>query len=53
MILLFFLISTAFVHTNAKHGIPLSRYAVFFKNRLLEYDPNATAVLLLQVLFEK
>jgi len=25
----FFLTSTAFVNTNVKYGIPLSRYAVF------------------------
>jgi len=28
----FFLTSTAFVPTNAKYGIPLSRYTVFFEN---------------------
>ena len=27
-----FLTSTAFVPTNAKYGIPLSRYTVFFEN---------------------
>ena len=27
-----FLTSTAFVDTNAKYGIPLSRYTVFFEN---------------------
>ena len=31
-----FLTSTAFVSTNAKYGIPLSRYAVFLKNCPLE-----------------
>ena len=30
----FFLTSTAFVDTNAKHGIPISRYAVFLKTVL-------------------
>ena len=34
-----FLTSTAFVDTNAKYGIPLSRYAVFFKNCPLGYTP--------------
>ena len=29
-----FLTSTAFVGTNAKYGIPLSRYAVFLKTVL-------------------
>ena len=29
-----FLTSTAFVSTNAKYDIPLSRYAVFFKTVL-------------------
>ena len=28
----FFLTSTAFVPTNAKYDIPLSRYTVFFEN---------------------
>jgi len=28
----FFLTSTAFVPTNAKYGIPISRYSVFFEN---------------------
>ncbi len=28
----FFLTSTAFVPTNAKYGIPLSRYTLFFEN---------------------
>ena len=32
----FFLTSTAFVPTNAKYGIPLSRYTVFFENCPLE-----------------
>jgi len=32
----FFLTSTAFVDTNAKYGIPLSRYAVFLQNYPLE-----------------
>jgi len=35
-----FLASTAFVDTNAKYGIPLSRYAVFFKNFLLGLQLN-------------
>ena len=30
----FFLASTAFVSTNAKYGIPLSRYTVFLKTVL-------------------
>ena len=36
----FFLTSTAFAHTNAKYGIPLSRYTVFLQNCPLGYDPN-------------
>ena len=35
-----FLTSTAFVSTNTKYGIPLSRYIVFLQNCPLEYDPN-------------
>ena len=31
-----FLTSTAFVSTNTKYGIPLSRYTVFLKNCPLE-----------------
>ena len=31
-----FLASTAFVDTNTKYGIPLSRYTVFFENCPLE-----------------
>ena len=34
-----FLTSTAFVSTNAKYGIPLSRYTVFFENCPLGYNP--------------
>ena len=37
-----FLTSTAFVDTNAKYGIPLLRYTVFFENYPLGYDPNDT-----------
>ena len=35
-----FLTSTAFVSTNAKYGITLSRYAVFLQNCPLGYDPK-------------
>ena len=35
-----FLTSTAFVSTNAKYGIPLSRYTVFLQNCPLGYDPK-------------
>ena len=35
-----FLTSTAFVDTNAKYGISLLRYTVFFENYPLGYDPN-------------
>ena len=35
---LFFLTSTAFVSTNAKYGIPLSRYTVFYKTVLKSTD---------------
>ena len=35
-----FLTSTAFVDTNAKYGIPLSRYTVFLQNCPLGYDPK-------------
>ncbi len=34
-----FLTSTAFVGTNAKYGIPLSRHAAFFENCPLGHDP--------------
>ena len=34
-----FLTSTAFVDTNAKYGIPLSRYTVFLQNCPLERSP--------------
>ena len=34
-----FLTSTAVVSTNKEYGIPLSRYAVFFKNCPLGYNP--------------
>ncbi len=33
-----FLTSTAFVATNTKYGIPLSRYTVFLQNCPLGYD---------------
>ena len=36
-----FLTSTAFVDTNAKYGIPLLRYTVFFENYPFGYDPNS------------
>ena len=42
-----FLTSTAFVDTNAKYGIPLLRYTVFFENYPLGYDPKV------RTLFEK
>ena len=35
-----FLTSTAFVATNAKYGIPLSRYTVLLQNCPLGYDPK-------------
>ena len=35
-----FLTSTAFVSTNAKYGIPPSRYTVFLQNCPLGYDPK-------------
>ena len=35
-VLSIFLTSTAFVGTNAKYGIPLSRYTVFLQNCPLE-----------------
>ena len=38
-----FLTSTAFVDTNAKYGIPLLRYTVFFENYPLGYDPKGWA----------
>ena len=41
------LTSTAFVSTNAKYGIPLSRYTVFLQNCPLGYDPNAFGSFLL------
>ena len=34
------LTSTAFVSTNAKYGIPLSRYTVFLQNCPLGHDPK-------------
>ena len=34
------LTSTAFVGINAKYGIPLLRYTVFFENCPLGYNPN-------------
>jgi len=37
-----FLTSTAFVFTNAKYGIPLSRYTVFLQNCPLENSSKAT-----------
>ena len=39
----FFLTSTPFVPTNAKYGIPLSRYTVFFKNCPLGDAPIESA----------
>ena len=41
-----FLTNTAFVSTNAKYGIPLSRYTVFLQNCPLGYDPNESHFLL-------
>jgi len=41
----FFLTSTAFVDTNAKYGIPLSRYTVFFGNCPLGDAPIGVPVL--------
>ena len=38
----FFLTITAFVDTNAKYGIPLSRYTVLLKNCPLEYNSIPT-----------
>ena len=35
------LTSTAYVATNAKYGILLSRYTIFLKNCPLEYDSKA------------
>ena len=43
-----FLTSTAFVSTNAKYGIPLSRYTVFFENCPLEYNSNGLLFLYLK-----
>ena len=40
-----FLASTAFVGTNAKYGIPLSRYTVFMQNCPLGYDPKEWSLL--------
>ena len=40
-----FLTSTAFVSTNAKYGIPLSRYTVFLQNCPLGYNPISSAFL--------
>ena len=37
-----FLTSTAFVATNTKYGIPLSRYTVFLQNCPLERGSKAT-----------
>ena len=36
-----FLTSTAIVDTNAKYGIPLSRYTAFLYNCPLGYDPKS------------
>ena len=44
----FFLTSTAFVSTNAKHGIPLLRYTVFLKNCPLAPVANAYRVFLVR-----
>ena len=38
-----FLTSTAFVDTNAKYGIPLLRYTVFFENYPLGHYANDSA----------
>ena len=38
-----FLTSTAFVDTNAKYGIHILRYTVFFENYPFGYDPNIGA----------
>ena len=38
-----FLTSTAFVSTNAKYGIPLSRYTVFLQNCPLEWRSKLAA----------
>ena len=40
-----FLTSTAFVSTNVKYGIPLSRYTVYLQNYPLGYSPIALGVL--------
>ena len=40
----FFLTSTAFVDTNAKHGTPLSRYAVFLQTCPLGYAPKRVSL---------
>ena len=37
-----FFTSSAFVSTNAKHGIPLLRYTVFLISCPLGYNPNAS-----------
>ena len=41
-----FLTSTAFVSTNAKYGIPLSRYTVFLQNCPLEYSSKDDRIFL-------
>ena len=46
----FFLTSTAFVPTNAKYGIPLSRYTVFFENCPLGDAPMGSSLFYLWVL---
>ena len=46
-----FLTSTAFVSTNAKYGIPLSRYTVFLQNCPLEQRSIAVGFLLLWLFF--
>ena len=45
---LFFLTSTAFVSTNAKYGIPHSRYTVFLQNCPLEHCSNTTSDFLIK-----
>ena len=48
-----FLASTAFVDTNAKYGISLSRYTVFLKKSPLGYSPmGAPAGILRLILLE-
>jgi|GEM_PF-3043627 len=46
-----FLTSTAFVPTNAKYGIPLSRYTVFLQNCPLGYAPKSSLLFAVGLLF--